>query len=293
MKKAKGICKINSENFFETWKSSCAYKDISRVLETLIFSVKSTPRVQKTPKNKIILKILDIFHKILNVMNEIEVSHERTFGDKSFQVWLEKIEKMKDDLFSGVINNEEAIYYFLNSFGNSSRVDFGTGHELNFLAFVVCLFKLGVVNEGDSQDIVFCLFWEYWNCFISLQNKFHLPPAGSNGSWGVDDYVILPFVFGSSQLIGNKIITPNNIIDKNLSTIHKDEYSYCKWIAYLYDSKKGNLEINSRVLYSLSSISDFQKIYNGMINLFYGEVMNKYVIFQQFKFGKLLKLESQ
>lgn len=293
MKNAEEINNLNSKNYLETWKSSSAYKKISEVCEKLIESIKSSPRTKNKPKNKNITKILEIFNKIVTLMDEIEVDNENMFNHSGFKKWIENIEKIKSSLFDGILDSEEAIYYFLNSFGNASRGDFGTGHEFNFLAFVVCLFELGIVNDDDLQDIFFCLFWEYWNCFISIQNKFHLPPAGSSGSWGIDDFVILPFVFGSSQLIGNNIITPKNVLDKDVSTKYKDTYSYCKWIAYLYDSKKGNLEINSNILWSLSRISDFQKINKGMVNLFYGEVMNKYVIFQHLKFGELLKLESQ
>ena len=32
--------------------------------------------------------------------------------------------------------------YLTDSFGSYERIDYGTGHELNFVAFLFCLFKL-------------------------------------------------------------------------------------------------------------------------------------------------------
>ena len=41
--------------------------------------------------------------------------------------------------------------YFVDSFGNATRIDYGTGHETTFIAFLVCLAVLGLVKEKDYQ----------------------------------------------------------------------------------------------------------------------------------------------
>ena len=127
---------------------------------------------------------------------------------------------------------------------------------------------------------------------ISIQRKYRLSPAGTHGSWGVDDFVILPFVFGSSQLINSKEVTPSNVVDKEISTKFQDSYSYCKWISYLYESKTGPFNQHSRVLYSLTSIQSFDQIHSGMIKMFKAEVLDKFVVVQQFKFGSLIQFND-
>jgi serine/threonine-protein phosphatase 2A activator len=55
---------------------------------------------------------------------------------------------------SEVTAREELEVYLLGSFGSSQRLDYGSGHELSFLAFLGCLWKLGAfpASEDGSQE---------------------------------------------------------------------------------------------------------------------------------------------
>lgn len=57
----------------------------------------------------------------------------------------------------------ELIPYLIDSFGNSTRIDYGTGHELNFLLFLIALFKIGVLTKSDEISIV-----------LKVKNLIHL-----------------------------------------------------------------------------------------------------------------------
>lgn len=46
---------------------------------------------------------------------------------------------------------DELRAYFLGGFGSAQRLDYGTGHELSFLAFLGCLWKLGGFAGGDAD----------------------------------------------------------------------------------------------------------------------------------------------
>jgi serine/threonine-protein phosphatase 2A activator len=41
----------------------------------------------------------------------------------------------------------------MGSFGSAQRLDYGTGHELSFVAFVACLWKLGFFNDAKQGDM--------------------------------------------------------------------------------------------------------------------------------------------
>ena len=74
--------------------------------------------------------------------------------------------------------------YLVDSFGSYERIDYGTGHELNFVVFLLCL-----VNK---------VFQRYLELMRKVQLIYVLEPAGSHGVWGLDDYQHLAFLFGAS-----------------------------------------------------------------------------------------------
>lgn len=49
---------------------------------------------------------------------------------------------------------QELKSYLLGGFGSAQRLDYGTGHELSFLAFLASLWKLGAFVEGEESMVV-------------------------------------------------------------------------------------------------------------------------------------------
>lgn len=47
---------------------------------------------------------------------------------------------------------DEVTPYFMGGFGSAQRLDYGTGHELSFLAFLGCIWKLGGFTREASDD---------------------------------------------------------------------------------------------------------------------------------------------
>lgn len=67
------------------------------------------------------------------------------------------------------------------------------GRDLNFVS--------GVQKTALSEPFpLVCL--RYLEVMRKLQKTYRMEPAGSQGVWGLDDFQFLPFIWGSSQLIG-------------------------------------------------------------------------------------------
>jgi serine/threonine-protein phosphatase 2A activator len=95
----------------------------------------------------------------------------RRFGNISFRKWHEILGERAPSLIEEFLPqsirefseaNEggngdgpvvELQEYFLGGFGSSQRLDYGTGHELSFVAFLGCLWKLGAFKDGTTGDI--------------------------------------------------------------------------------------------------------------------------------------------
>jgi serine/threonine-protein phosphatase 2A activator len=90
----------------------------------------------------------------------------RRFGNFSFRKWHEIVEARIEELLDkhlpkevlefapptegGVSARDELKSYLIGSFGSAQRLDYGTGHELSFLAFLGSIWKLGGFAKADS-----------------------------------------------------------------------------------------------------------------------------------------------
>ena len=88
------------------------------------------------------------------------------FGNKAFRTWLDKIiQNVEEDLavilqagnpnfvhFARAI--PELREYLIDSFGSYERIDYGTGHELNFYVFLYCMCKIGIYKYEDYKPLI-------------------------------------------------------------------------------------------------------------------------------------------
>lgn len=126
----------------------------------------------------------------------------------------------------------ELLPYFALSFGNETRLDYGTGHEATFAAFLCCLWRLGLIQPQHFAAVVTRVFRQYLVVTRRLQTVYWLEPAGSHGVWGLDDYQFLPFYFGASQLMGTSIPT-NTVMNRQRVEELAPEYLYMDCIRFI------------------------------------------------------------
>lgn len=52
----------------------------------------------------------------------------------------------------------ELTTYIVDGFGNPTRIDYGTGHELSFCMFLCALYKVNMLKQSDSKAVVNVIF---------------------------------------------------------------------------------------------------------------------------------------
>jgi serine/threonine-protein phosphatase 2A activator len=210
----------------------------------------------------------------------------RRFGNISFRKWYDLVRDRLPVLLdqhvprcvlqfkttSDTPAKAELEAYVLGSFGSSQRLDYGTGHELSFLAFLACLWKLGAFPKSKDGDleraIVLGIIEPYLVLIRRLILTYTLEPAGSHGVWGLDDHAFLPYILGSAQF-SPAISNPTDVVTEgslpgapdpadvaNVNAIERERKRnmYFSAIGFIYDVKKGPFWEHSPILYDISGV---------------------------------------
>ncbi|KAJ3099255.1 Serine/threonine-protein phosphatase 2A activator 2 [Phlyctochytrium planicorne] len=289
---------ILSKDDLERWEGSDTYKDYLGFIERLNVSVKNLPLSANVVESEVTVGLMSCLDTVESWVKEIPPQKEgkSRFGNPAFQEWYDRLEANCLELTMNVVSSKDAAQelsvYLLNSFGNRKRIDYGTGHEAHFIAFLMCLEKVGLVTETDYPALVLKVFWRYIGVMRKLQFTYWLEPAGSHGVWGLDDYHFLPFMFGSSQLHDHKYLKPKCIHDKEVVDEFSKDYMYLACIKFINSVKSASLRWHSPMLDDISGVKLWSKVNSGMIKMFKAEVLGKLPIMQHFLFGSLIQFEA-
>lgn len=298
-----------------TWKSSQAFAHIMSFIEGVNVCVRSKTINDRQTVSTNISKVIALLDRLDAQVDQtpLEVNPQR-YGNKAFcdyYVWLREnafqllVEKL--DLDPDTEHLDEVVKYLTESMGNSVRIDYGTGHELSFIAFLISLFKIGYLkqpqtpirapNAGPSTQLNdyaasgLYILPAYLKLVRHLQTYFRMEPAGSHGVWSLDDFQFVPYIWGSSQFVGTGLCNPSDIPNREIAEKEANSNLLFSCINYIYRVKTGPFAEHSSCLESLSRVPNWEKVNSGMIRMYKGEVLDKFPVVQHFLFGQLLTFE--
>lgn len=169
--------KIHDSQDASAFLTSKAYTDIMTFLLQLNRSMFPTKlpdgTTQTWPLNSEAVQFSAPVRQLQRLLSKLEDIIEevppdtgpRRFGNISFRRWYEVLESRASDLLKECLPAElwqmrsfdpdgptaetELKAYFLGSWGSGQRLDYGTGHELSFLAFLGAIWKLNGFPKAE------------------------------------------------------------------------------------------------------------------------------------------------
>lgn len=281
-----------------SWKTSGAYSDYLQFVLALNKSVRGKKITEMKCSSSSIESILGLLRKLEQWVDEIPpIEQPQRFGNKAFRIWHGRLTETVETLLKETLPESahgsivEIAPYLTESFGNPTRIDYGTGHEMSFVMFLCCLFKLNLLKEPDCESAVLIVFVKYIAVVRKLLLTYRLEPAGSQGAWSLDDYHFLPFIFGSSQLTGQAQLEPSVFPKGDPSGILAKDYMFIECINFILQVKSGPFHEHSNQLWNISGVQSWEKINKGLIKMYADDVMGKFPIIQHVRFGSLLSFE--
>lgn len=249
--------RIVSPNSMKRWETSSTFDEVLGFVMACNDAVVGRRLTEDIPQSPAVQAIVAILDSVAAVIKDVppESGSSSRFGNPAFRTFyarvkeqsralhetipgLREIKGRETETSDGEKRSTDAIgeieTYLIECFGNEKRIDYGSGMELNFVCWLLCLVKLGVLNlANEAPAIVLRIFWRYIEVMRQVQSTYWLEPAGSHGVWGLDDYHFLPFLFGSAQLKGHKIFRPKSIHDNEILDDFSKDYMYFACIRFI------------------------------------------------------------
>jgi len=280
------------------WEKSQAYQDLMGFLLAMNESVKNTKISDECPMSQLTNKLVSLLDQLSAWIDETPpLEQAQRFGNKAYRTWFTKLKENAESLLAECLDEKfhlaipEIAVYLVESVGNSTRIDYGTGHELSFIAFLCCLYRIGAYTEQDAKATVLQVFVRYITLMRKLQTVYRMEPAGSQGVWSLDDYHFVTFIWGSAQLLDHQRIKPKSFPNPDICEAYAKEYLFLACIHYIHQVKTGPFAEHSNQLWNVSGVQLWSKVNSGLFKMYRAEILNKFPVIQHFLFGSLLTLQ--
>ena len=265
------VTKIKTAEMISVWEKSESYLEYLGFILAIGDSIKGRKITEDIEMSQACQKLIVMLEKLSDNMKQCSPAEmQARYGNPAYRDWFDKLENSAEELISEVVGDEvkakggvtELKPYLMDSFGNKTRIDYGTGHEMAFVMFLCALFKTGVLLQSDKAGVGLKVFSRYMDLCRELQTVYRMEPAGSMGGWNLDDYQFVSFIWGAAQLSTEKPqrVKPKAISDPDMAEMLRKENHFFACLAYIHKVKSGPFHEHSNQLWNISGVPLWPKV---------------------------------
>lgn len=324
---------VKSPMDIQKWLNSETYHELNNFIQTICKCITAKPNSSKcfvSPSIEKLLKLLDHLQKLVELTPPI--NQPQRFGNAAYKTWHKLMSESFEENCGDLIPADAIVElkpYFVESFGNATRIDYGTGHELTFVMFIMGLFKIGALLKSDELAVALKVFNKYLSFVRTLQLTYKMEPAGRWDEIAWIWVMIIKFnITLSATESGHSMIISSfhssgevrswrwrKLIRWSLSRkrrLMSSRMNLCLLDALIISAKwrldtlQSIGEMNgslrewkccwwvqfdcSNQLWSISAVSSWSKICQGLIKMYQKEVLSKFPVIQHILFGSIFTL---
>ncbi|KAL7741785.1 hypothetical protein ACLKA6_000392 [Drosophila palustris] len=291
--------RVNHMGDLALWQRSRAYHDLIGYINGTSSAIQGIRTTDEMYESEMLRKLLQLFDQLEKLVEQHPpLEQPQRFGNKAYRDWARTMREQLPELLGQVLPAakqkylNELLQYLMESFGNATRIDYGTGHELSFLFFMCALFKAEILLEQDIVSAALRLFNRYLAFARQLQRTYNMEPAGSQGVWSLDDFQFVPFIWGSAQLAVKSPFDPARFVDEQIINDFKEHFMFISCIDYICKVKTGHFGEHSNQLWSITAVPSWIKINTGLVKMYQKEILSKFPVIQHVYFGELMSFET-
>lgn len=171
--------RITSKADLQKFLKSHALKDFMGFILALNEAAQGQPTAAQTVTSAAIDSTVKVLDTLNTWVDEIPPAKQALrYGNPSYRDWFAKVDENANNLLLTLLPAEmsEAVLelkpILLDSFGNKTRIDYGTGHETTFVELLYCLAKLGTFEDNDRLPLVTYVFAKYLRLMRKIQTTY-------------------------------------------------------------------------------------------------------------------------
>ncbi|XP_052834795.1 serine/threonine-protein phosphatase 2A activator [Drosophila gunungcola] len=302
------VCRIQSTADIDSWQISKAYFTLITYLNDVSTEIQGIRNTDSFPVSENIRRLTAIFDSLdamilsnppAPVVQGSNASASLDPGNKSYRRWANS---MLRDIFQMVEKavpvrkcrhvNELGVY-LSGAFGSSTKIEYGTGHELSFMFFLCALFKAEILSrEEDLAASALVLFERYLKFVRRLQVTYSVISSNWHGGYSLDKFQFVPFIWGFAQLCYEAPFSPQKMLDADTIEQYKREYMLIDCVGHMANTYIGTFARHSSQLWSLAALSSWTKIHRGLMFMYMEEILLDFDNLNGLRFGELMPFEE-